>query len=173
MFVENRLDSTITQISNLNTTSTHITDFFMPAYGDLVWDEDGVNKIFYTQTSNCKYKQCHCIDHRTTIKCVHAHPIRNRKFCLFGISILHFAHFPSFAVVDLFISLYHIVHKLIPCISMLLTYIWFKEHQQESTLPVRTGQNTASIELKRKLYQHCCREAQFIPNTFSLFISRL
>lgn len=39
---ENRLDSTLTQLTNLNTSSTFISDFFMPPYGDLVWREDGV-----------------------------------------------------------------------------------------------------------------------------------
>lgn len=40
---ENRLDSsTLSQFSNLHTSSTFITDFVMPPYGDLVWDNDGV-----------------------------------------------------------------------------------------------------------------------------------
>lgn len=42
---ENRLDSTLSQFSNLRTQSSAvITDRLMPPYGDLVWDDDGVNE---------------------------------------------------------------------------------------------------------------------------------
>lgn len=42
---ENRLDSTLSQFSNLHTkSSTVISDLLMPPYGDLVWDDDGVNE---------------------------------------------------------------------------------------------------------------------------------
>lgn len=43
IYAENHLDSaTLSQFSNLHTSSTLITDFVMPPYGDLVWDDDGV-----------------------------------------------------------------------------------------------------------------------------------
>lgn len=38
LLAENRLDSTLTQLSTLHTSNTFITDFFMPPYGDLVLD---------------------------------------------------------------------------------------------------------------------------------------
>lgn len=40
---DTRIDTNFTaQFSNFHTTSTFITDFIMPPYGDLVWDDDGV-----------------------------------------------------------------------------------------------------------------------------------
>lgn len=41
---ENHSDSTLSQFSHLHTRSTFYTDFIMPPYGDLVWDDDGVNE---------------------------------------------------------------------------------------------------------------------------------
>lgn len=38
------LDSTLTQLTFLSSSNTEIKELLMPAYGDLVWDDDGVKK---------------------------------------------------------------------------------------------------------------------------------
>lgn len=38
------LDSSLTQLTYLSSSNIEIKELLMPAYGDLVWDEDGVNK---------------------------------------------------------------------------------------------------------------------------------